>query len=120
MSLDVVTLYSNIPVEDAISAAVNLLDKHQHEVDMLGLCVEDVHSILQQTLTNNIFELEPAILPAQGHCHGKPSSTTNGKHIDGISGTGRSLLRRPQALPLWEISYCSAMASRLLIALCLI
>ena len=56
VSLDVVGLYSNIPIADAIDAATQLLSQHQASVDMLDLTVEDVHKTLVYILTNNVFE----------------------------------------------------------------
>ena len=56
VSLDVVGLYSNIPIADAIAATVKLLTQHSVAIDMLGLTVEDVQRALQYTLANNVFE----------------------------------------------------------------
>ena len=58
VSLDVVGLYSNIPIADAIEAATTLLEEHREDVDMLGLSVKDVQDTLQFILTNNIFEFD--------------------------------------------------------------
>ena len=56
VSLDVVGLYSNIPIADAIAATVKLLTQHSVAIDMLDLTVEDAQRALQYTLANNVFE----------------------------------------------------------------
>ncbi|XP_065175138.1 uncharacterized protein LOC135805071 [Sycon ciliatum] len=55
-SFDVVGLYSNIPIDESISAAITKLEQHKDDVDMLGLTVADVQLMLQYVLSNNYFE----------------------------------------------------------------
>ena len=55
-SFDVVGLYSNIPIDESISAAITKLEQHKDDVVMLGLTVADVQLILQYVLSNNYFE----------------------------------------------------------------
>ena len=55
-SLDVVGLYTNIPIPESIDAAVDLLRSHENRIDMLGLSVEDIRSMLEFVLDRNYFE----------------------------------------------------------------
>ena len=55
-SLDVVGLYTNIPIPESIDAAVDLLRAHENRIDMLGLSVEDIRSMLEFVLDRNYFE----------------------------------------------------------------
>ena len=57
-SLDVVSLYSNIPIDESVEVAVAKLEEHQDEVDMLGLEVDDVRQLLSYVLSNNCFEFD--------------------------------------------------------------
>eukprot|EP00117_Sycon_ciliatum_P011468 scpid86170/ scgid4830/ len=58
VSLDVVSLYSNIPIADIIEVTTRLLEEHREDVHMLGLSVKDVQDALQFILTNNVFEFD--------------------------------------------------------------
>ena len=54
-SVDVVNLYGNIPVEDAIKATSELLNQHRDSLDMRGLSVGDVERLLRHCLSNNFL-----------------------------------------------------------------
>ena len=54
-SLDVASLYSNIPIVESVDVAMELLAEHQHEVDMFYLTIPDVRQLLKFVLTSNYF-----------------------------------------------------------------
>ena len=54
-SLDVVSLYSNIPIAESIEAAMELLDTHSKEVDMFDLSLQDIRRLLEFVLSSNYF-----------------------------------------------------------------
>ena len=54
-SLDVVALYPNIPIEDAIEATMELLEGHREEVDMFYLSLSDIRHLLRFVLDANYF-----------------------------------------------------------------
>ena len=54
VSLNVVGLYSNIPVEDSVDAAIHMLKKHETSIDMQDWEV-DVCCLLRHVLHNNVF-----------------------------------------------------------------
>ena len=55
VSLDVVGLYSNIPIEDG-EAVMAILESHIDEVVMLDLDIADIRNMVQYVLNNNVFE----------------------------------------------------------------
>ena len=55
-SRDIVGLYTNIPIPESIDAAVDLLRAPESRIDMLGLSVEDIHSMVEFVLDRNYFE----------------------------------------------------------------
>ena len=55
-SLDVVSLYSNIPINESVDAAIELLEEHRAEIDMFSLSVSDIHDLLLFVLNSNFFE----------------------------------------------------------------
>ena len=54
-SLDVVGLYSNIPIQETINAAVDMLEVREKEIGMLGLEVEDVIPRLVQCVEAPVY-----------------------------------------------------------------
>ena len=54
-SIDVVNLYGSIPVDEAIAAVMAKLDEHGQSVDTFGLSKEDISSLLEQSLGDNVF-----------------------------------------------------------------
>ena len=54
-SIDVVNLYGSIPVAEAIEAATEKLTAHLREVNTFGLTPEDVKTLLEQCLNENVF-----------------------------------------------------------------
>ena len=55
-SLDVVGLHSNIPIQETINAAVDMLEVHEKEIGMLDLEVEDVKNLLEHIMQNIVFQ----------------------------------------------------------------
>ena len=55
-SLDVVSLYSNIPINESVDAAIELLEEHRAEIDMFSLSVSDIRDLLLFVLNSNFFE----------------------------------------------------------------
>jgi len=53
-SMDIVNMYNNIPIEEAIETAMNLIDEHQPLT--CNLRTEDIGTLLRFMLTNNIFQ----------------------------------------------------------------
>ena len=49
-SLDIVRLYSNIPIQESIDAAIEMPEVHGKEIDMLDLEVEDVKNLLEHII----------------------------------------------------------------------
>ena len=64
-SLDVVSLYSNIPNEESINAAIELLEEHEESVDMFALSLSDIREMLMFVLESNFFEFDGAIYRQQ-------------------------------------------------------
>ena len=64
-SSDVVSLYSNIPVEESIEAAMELLCQHREEVDMFYLELSDVRQLLRFVLQSNYFAFGDAVYRQQ-------------------------------------------------------
>ena len=60
-SLDVVSLYSNIPIAESIDAAVELLEIHCHDVDMFYMSLSDVRKLLEFVLQSNYFEFGQSV-----------------------------------------------------------
>ena len=52
-SVDVVNLYGNIPIKEAIDGTMALLDHHKEHVDTFGLDLPSIRSLLEHCLTNN-------------------------------------------------------------------
>ena len=60
-SLDVVSLYSNIPINESIDAAMQLLEAHRQEVDILFLSLTDVRKLLEFVLESNYFQFGDSV-----------------------------------------------------------
>ena len=56
VTMVVVALYPSIPVEDGISAVVEMLEQHETEIDTAGLSLCDIQSLLEIVLYNNDFK----------------------------------------------------------------
>ena len=54
-SIDVVNLYGNIPVQEAIKAVETKLDNHSQDINMFGLTKDDISKLLDQCLSDNVF-----------------------------------------------------------------
>jgi hypothetical protein len=52
-SLDVVSLYNNIPINEGIDACIEFLSEHSSEVNTFGLSTSDVETLLKFILNNN-------------------------------------------------------------------
>ena len=52
-SVDVTNLYGNIPYQEAIDSAKQLLDTHHQSINIFGLNISDVTSLLGHCLSNN-------------------------------------------------------------------
>ena len=52
-SIDVVNLYGNIPIMEAIDSAISLLDHHKERIETFGLELADICKLLEHCLTNN-------------------------------------------------------------------
>ena len=57
-SLDVVSLYSNIPIEERIDVAINLLKVHREEVDMFQRSLSDVRQLPLFVLQSRYFAFD--------------------------------------------------------------
>ena len=55
ITMDVVALYPSIPIADGIVAVLRKLSLHQEDIDMLGLSLDDINSLLTLILANNFF-----------------------------------------------------------------
>ena len=52
-SIDVVNLYGNIPIMEAIDNAISLLDHRKELIETFGLELADIRKLLEHCLTNN-------------------------------------------------------------------
>ena len=52
-TMDVQNLYGNIPTEEAITAVCSMIQKHTTEIDLFGLTLDSLKSLLQHCLQNN-------------------------------------------------------------------
>ena len=52
-SVDVVNLYGNIPITEAIDGAMHLLDHHKETIQTFGLDLASIRKLLEHCLTNN-------------------------------------------------------------------
>ena len=52
-SVDVVNLYGNIPINEAIDATINLMSHHKERVETFGLDLAGIRELLEHCLTNN-------------------------------------------------------------------
>ena len=52
-TVDVANLYGNIPIQEAIQSTLTLIAKHQDKIDLLGLDLDTIGSLLSHCLTNN-------------------------------------------------------------------
>ena len=57
-SMDVVALYSNIPIQESIDVAMEALESHRDEIDMFWLEPSDVRNMLEYAPTSNYYEFE--------------------------------------------------------------
>ena len=53
--MDVAALYSNIPIEEGIQTALDLVKEHQDEIDTIGFELDELENLLCFVLTNNCF-----------------------------------------------------------------
>ena len=60
-SLDVVSLYSNIPVDEGIDAVMELLAQHREDVDMFFLSLPDARQLLTFVLQSNYFSFGESV-----------------------------------------------------------
>ena len=56
-SIDVVNLYVNIPITEAIDSTISLLDHHKENVETYGLDLASIRKLLEHCLTNNFVRL---------------------------------------------------------------
>ena len=54
-SMDVAALYTNIPINESIDAAMEMLEEHRQSVDMFSLAIPDVRRLLEFVLNSNYF-----------------------------------------------------------------
>ena len=54
-TMDVVGLYPSIPIEEGVNAVSDVLEQHHNRVDMLGLSVTQVRTLLKFVLSHNYF-----------------------------------------------------------------
>ena len=54
-SIDVVNLYGSIPIDEAVEAVREKLQVHSADINMFGLTPDDVCTLLDQCLRNNVF-----------------------------------------------------------------
>ena len=54
-SMDVVALYTNIPIDDSSDTALEMLDEHSQEIDMFHLSLSDIRQLLDFVLKSNYF-----------------------------------------------------------------
>ena len=72
-SVDVVNLYGSIPLDDAVEAVREALENHVDEIETCGLSVDEICSLLEQCLTNNVFRFgDEFYLQKQGVAMGNP------------------------------------------------
>ena len=57
-SIDVVNLYGSIPISEAIDAVCETLEAHLQEVNMFGLELDDVRTLLEHCLQKNVFSFQ--------------------------------------------------------------
>ena len=60
VTMDVVSLYPSIPIDDGIGAVMDKLKKHASEVNTLGLPLRDIESLLHFVLMNNFLKFGEA------------------------------------------------------------
>ena len=54
-SLDVVNLYGSIPIQEAIAATIGLIKDNLGKINVYGLSLTDIETLLQHVLTNNFI-----------------------------------------------------------------
>ena len=54
ISLDVKSMYTNIPISEAINVSIEYI--HRYKVNTWGLMIEDIEQLLQYILEHNVFE----------------------------------------------------------------
>ena len=74
MSFDVVSLYTNIDIEKAISTALQFGQKYT--INLYGLSCQDLNELLHLLLENNIFEY-----PVEFFNKSEPWRVVSGKHL---------------------------------------
>ena len=52
-TMDVQNLYGNIPTDEAITAVCNTIDAHKNQIDLFGLTLDSLRTLLQHCLQNN-------------------------------------------------------------------
>ena len=55
VTMDIVALYPSIPIADGIDAVVEKLKTHKEDINMLGISLGDIRSLLRFVLMNNYF-----------------------------------------------------------------
>ena len=56
VTMDVVALYPSIPIDEGISAVIEKLTQHENDIDLAGLRIEDIKTLLDLVLYNNYFK----------------------------------------------------------------
>lgn len=54
-TMDIAALYSNIPIEEGIQTALDLVKEHQDEIDTIGFELRELENLLRFVLKNNCF-----------------------------------------------------------------
>jgi len=57
-TMDVTSLYTNIPIDDAIPVISDMVQRHISEIDTFGLTVQEIENLLELCLQNSFFRLD--------------------------------------------------------------
>jgi len=52
-TMDVQNLYGNVPTDEAITAVCNMIHSHKNQIDLFGITLDDLRTLLQHCLQNN-------------------------------------------------------------------
>ena len=55
LSVDVTNLYGNVPISEAISFTLDLIERHKDKVELFGLTLSDIKVLLEHCLNNNNY-----------------------------------------------------------------
>ena len=58
VTMDVVALYPSIPIRDGIVAVMEKIKKHQADIDLVGLTLNEIEQLLDFILHNNYFKFD--------------------------------------------------------------